>query len=279
MSCIVGMTRRLWLASLLLTAPLATAHDFWIEPTPASVTAGESVSLALWVGQHFQGTTQPYIPAWFRRFEHFAPDGSRSPIVGSELGDDPAARLTLSQLGSHWIIYSSEFSTAKMDRETFTDYVMERGLEYAVKGVDPSSILYPVSDRYRRCAKALIRAASDHDHGRSHSAILNQPLGLELELVLLNYPLSSEDNSNTIELQLLYQDRPLSGVTVTAQRRSLPKQRRKEQSDSHGRISFTSIEADDWLFSAVHLYPHRGSSGSGSDWESLWASLRLTIAD
>src|SRR5690242_827407 len=52
----------------LAVAPLAAAHDFWIEPSTFHPSVGDRVGLSLRVGQKVNGDPVPRIPPLIDRF-------------------------------------------------------------------------------------------------------------------------------------------------------------------------------------------------------------------
>src|SRR5207253_9696463 len=89
----------------LLVAPLAFAHDFWIEPSSFHPQIGERVSVALRVGQNVQGDPMPRIPPLIERFV-LKDSGGERPVIG-RAGMDPAGVVLIGEPGLQWLGYQS----------------------------------------------------------------------------------------------------------------------------------------------------------------------------
>ena len=88
------MQKKIWLLGFLfmLMSGAVTAHDFWIEPSRVDYDPDQTLTLTLREGAHYKGNSVPYIDGWLRAFTQF--DGRRERQIKSDIGDDPAARMS-----------------------------------------------------------------------------------------------------------------------------------------------------------------------------------------
>lgn len=242
----------------------ALAHEFWIEPERFRPAAGQPLDVRLRVGQQFRGDTMIYLPQAFERFVTVSARGPQ-PVKGVA-GDDPAARLQPSEPGPLWIAYQSTRYPLEFTAGEFEPYLEKEGLD-AVRAlrVQRGTLGKPTREVYSRCAKSLL-AVGKHSEGMT----VDRPLGLRLELVPLANPYALRPGA-ALDLQLLYEGRPLPGALVAVFAKSRPNQRITQRTDAQGRARISLPRADVWLVSAVHMIP--APPDANAEWESFWASL------
>jgi len=254
----------LLLSALLgLSAP-AAAHEFWIEPANFRPPVGKPVDVRLMVGQEFRGDTMIYLPESFERFITVNARGTRN-IPGLP-GDDPAARPIPAEPGLLLVAYQSTRYSLDMDAPTFEKYLEKEGLEgvralRAQRGERDKA----VHEVYSRCAKSLLAVG-----GRDNGLDARQPIGLRLEIVPLT-PIYQLKRGQALEVQVLYEGRPLAGAQVIAFSKKKLKTQLVQRTDAEGRARFVLPHADVWMLSAVHMIP--APAEAKADWESFWASL------
>lgn len=250
-------------AFLWLMAP-AAAHEFWIEPANFRPPAGKPVDVRLMVGQDFRGDSAIYLPEAFERFVTISARGQQK--VSGLPGDDPAARLTPADAGLMFIVYQSAHYELKMEAKAFDRYLAMEGLEgiralRAQRGEQDK----PSHETYSRFAKSLIAVG-----GRDDGLDARRPVGLRLEIVPLTAIYRLKPNQ-PLELQLLYENRPLANTQVLALSKTKSGTRLLQRTDASGRARFVLPHADIWMLSAVHMIP--APDGVAADWESFWATL------
>lgn len=248
---------------LTLTTP-AAAHEFWIEPLNFRPPVGKPVDVQLLVGQEFRGDTMIYLPESFERFVTVTARGTQK--VSGLPGDDPAARLTPADPGLLLVAYQSRRYSLDMDAVTFEKYLEKEGLN-AIRALRAQRQEQdkPVREVYSRCAKSLLAVG-----GRDDGLDASQPVGLRLEIVPLTR-ISKLGPSQSLEVQLLYENRPLANALLVAFSKKKLKTQLVQRTDAQGRARFALPHADIWMLSAVHMIP--APADAKADWESFWASL------
>lgn len=258
------------LAALLWLVAPAAAHEFWIEPANFRPPVGKPLDVQLLVGQDFRGDTVIYLPDAFERFVTITSRGRQN--VSGLPGDDPAARLTPAEPGLMLIAYQSTPYELKLDGKTFERYLGMEGLDgIRVLRAQRGEQDRPVHEVYTRYAKSLIAVG-----GRDDGLDARRPIGLRLEIVPQTaiYRLKRDQ---PLEVQLLYENRPLANVQVLALSKTKPRTRLLQRTDANGRARFILPHADVWLLSAVHMIP--APADAKADWESFWASLTFDTDD
>jgi len=254
----------LLLSALLGVVAPASAHEFWIEPDNFRPPVGKLLDVQLLVGQEFHGSTMIYLPPSFERFVTVNARGTQN--IPGVPGDDPAARLTPTEPGLMQIAYQSTRYSLDIDAITFEQYLEKEGLD-AVRALraQRSERDKPVHEVYSRCAKSLLAVG-----GRDDGLDAKKPIGLRLEIVPQT-SIYGLKRGQALEVQLLYENRPLVGAQLMAFSKKKPKDRLLQRTDAEGRARFVLPHADVWLLSAVHMIP--APPDAKADWESFWASL------
>lgn len=258
----------LLLSALWLAIAAAQAHEFWIEPSSFRPAAGAPFDVDVRVGEQFRGDSLIYLPESFERFVTLNARGQKR--VEGIAGDDPAARLTVTEPGLLLIAYQSTRYTLDMDAPTFEHYLKKEGLEHlpAVRARRDAQGK-PVREAYSRYAKSLLAV-----DGRYEGFDFKKPIGLRLEIVPLT-PIYRAPPNPAVEVELLYENRPLAGALMVAFSKTQPKTRLEQRTDARGRARFVLPHADVWLLNAVHMIP--APPAAKADWESFWASLSFEM--
>jgi uncharacterized GH25 family protein len=246
---------------------LASAHDFWIEPSTFRVRAGELVKLALRVGHAWEGEPVQRNPARFERFVLVSQAGE-APVLGSD-GAHPAG-LTRpgAATGIQVVVYRGVRVPHRMEGPAFEKYLAEEGLAHVIatrKARGQSALAG--REWYSRCAKALI-AVGDANVG-GHDRLVGMPL----ELVPEANPYTHMAGA-PLPVRVLHGGAPAAGVLVQAVARERPDQAIRAVTDAAGRVRLPLGRSAGWLVKAVHMVPAQGGE---VDWESFWASLTFEI--
>ncbi|MGX5219076.1 DUF4198 domain-containing protein [Pseudomonas segetis] len=252
---------------MLMLAPLAMAHEFWLVPHDAQTGLEKKVVFELRVGPTWPGVQTPRIDNlvnWFKakdaQGEWNVAGRDRTLAVGNFTTRSPGATLVGMRTNSaHLELSASEFNK----------YLSEEGLTEVIKtrerfGLSDS----PGRENFSRCAKSIILV-----DGQSQG--YDQQIGLPLELVLQTDPLAL-DSDKPFGIQLLFNGEPLPNTLIKAQLKAEPPIELSATSDSQGRVTFKLPQEGLWLFNAVHMEP---SVEDDSDWESLWASLTVQLSN
>jgi uncharacterized GH25 family protein len=255
----------------LIAAPLlfgagsiATAHEFWAEPSTFNPAIGARLDIRLCVGDGFESWALPRNEQRIERFETIGRSG-KQPLLGID-GADPAGIARLQASGGHIVTFESKHSLANMPAEQFSAYLKEKGLEQILMLREQRGESQRAArDAYSRHAKALIRV------GESQEKLVDRPIGLRLELI------AELDRAGHGRIfQLLYEGKPLANALVTATLLGAAASDLQARTDKHGRATFNLQAAGAWRIATVHMIEARESVAA--DWESLWASLTFELS-
>jgi len=229
----------LTLILLLSCAPLG-AHDFWIEPTTFRPAAGETIGVALRVGEGFAGDPVPRDPEHLASFVVRDAAGERN--VDGVPYEDPAGEVAIDKAGTAIIGYRSSGSSLELPREKFEKYLRDEGAEGLIvrDGIQ--------RERFYRYAKSIVG-----------SGAVTKPLGYRLELI---------PSTDLSRFQLLFEGKPLPNALVFALSRD--GKHLTARTDRAGRVVF-ALDEGVWLIKSTRIAA--APADSGFDWESLWASL------
>jgi uncharacterized GH25 family protein len=259
------MKRSLLALTIAALAPIAFAHDLWIEPSSFRPAVGERVTVALRVGQNLRGDPMPRIPALIERF--ILKGASREiPVIG-RAGADPAGLTVVGEPGLQWIGYQSTPYPMTMEAQKFEAYLKDEGLERIIaERARTGQQAAPGRERFYRCAKSLLEVAG--------SSETPAPLGFTLELQPRKNPYALH-SGDALPLSLTYRGKPIANVLVVALRKDAPEKSVRARTDAAGRVTLRLDGAGFWLIKAVHM--QAAPPDSGVDWESWWASMTFDL--
>ncbi|MDZ4803690.1 MAG: DUF4198 domain-containing protein [Candidatus Eisenbacteria bacterium] len=255
-------------------APAALAHEYWLSATDYRVTRGERVAVSAWVGTGFRGEPKLYADSRTAALD-LTTDHRTNLIPLAAEADSHFARVTAPDDSGMVISFLSQYSVLTLPAARFDSYLLSEGLDEVVslrQKRGHSNVMG--KERYRRCAKTWI-AGRTTDAGR-----VSRPVGLPFEIVPLIDPVGNE----SVQVRLLFEGNPKSGLLVRAWRAPLGRDGGGFQSadrdstgpvaeartDTRGEATLQLRGSGEWLIGAVTMIPARKAS---SDWESYWASL------
>ncbi len=260
-------------ASALLAAPIASAHEFWIEPPEFQVENDVPFTADLRNGQLYEGTRQSFFADRNTRFEVIIGD-EIVPITG-RMGDRPAIQLPApAQDGLMILAHEAAPSTLTykewpkfmkfVEHKDFTEaQAIHTKRGWAKEGF---------KEVYTRHSKSLVAVGDGEGSDRE--------LGLVTEFVALENPYAA-DFDGTMDVALFYNSAPRvdaqieiyerdaeDTVTVTITR-----------TDEAGRAAIPLVAGMEYMLDAVVLRPVQSATTveAGPVWETLWASLTFAV--
>ncbi|MEK6662957.1 MAG: DUF4198 domain-containing protein [Pseudomonadota bacterium] len=259
--------RLLLAVSVALSAQAARAHDFWIVPTSFFPQPGQTLGVALRVGEQLVGDPVPRDPVFIKAFI-VAHAAGRQEIVG-RAGMDPAGALRVAAPGLHVVGFHSQPIPIELPPEKFNQYLKEEGLD-AIADLRRRRGQADASAReiFSRCAKSLMLVGAPSEEAQ------DQVLGFTLELVAERNPYAL-GSGQMLPLRLLYQGRPLEGVLIVAMNQMNAAEKLIARSDKHGRVQFSLRPGGMWLIKAVHMV--EAPPDTHAQWASYWASLTFDM--
>ena len=258
-------------AMLSMFAPFAYSHELWLQAQPFTPEVGGNASIALRVGENFDGELTPLVDERSSALRHFSA-GSVVDLMPRLPRRTALPRLDvpMASAGLHLIAFDSQPITFSLAADKFHAYLREEGLEHVIEQRTAAGrALKPGRERYRRHVKALLRAGGVSDG--SHAVRTGQ----RLEITPLSDPYAATPGS-TLKFRLTFDDRPLVGALVKGWHKQEGQLLTiKARSDAAGEVSLSLPHAGEWMVSVVHMIPAKGAPNA--DWDSFWGNLTFAL--
>ena len=246
---------------LLGCAPaFGSAHDFWIEPSSYHPAVGETVSVALRVGQDFVGDP---VPRSAKLIDSFVVRDAKKewPVNGFE-NQDPAGLLRIENSGMAIVSYRSKANPLELPAPKFEEFLRMEGLDrIAAARAQRGETNKPDREQFFRYAKTLLRT------GDARPAAIGHLAGFRYDIV----PESNPWSAQPLKVRLLFDGKPAAGMMVSAVHRDDPNAKASARTDAQGRATLALPKDGVWLIKSVYMI--EAPKDSGADWESLWASV------
>jgi uncharacterized GH25 family protein len=257
-------------AALPLLWILLCSHEFWMAPARYRVAPGESVRVALWVGENFEG--EPWEAGSSRVARLADRSGGREQNLLGLLKNDRLDSLFVpfERAGTHPLVLATTFKFIELEAEKFNAYLEEDGLDVAQQTRQQrGETQKPGRERYCRNAKTLVQV------GDKTTRCPLRRAGLPLEITPLQNPYRLAPGARIV-YEIRFAGKPLAGLKVRHWNKpglggnNLVEMK---QSDALGRVEF-DLKAGETLISTVHMRecPDRAAA----DWESYWGSLTFS---
>jgi len=257
--------------ALFYSCTVLNAHEFWIAPDRFIVNETEKISANLRVGQMMRGTAYGYYPRHFKRFE-VKTNTKLHPLEG-RLGDKPAISLPPQGNSLITIIHQTTNSTISYNSwAKFEEFITEKSMlevrDQHIRNKYPKTEFKEIYSRY---AKALI--------GSGSSIGIDQKIGLEVELVLLQNPYT-DDLSEGLIIELFYQGQALTNTQIEVFARNPEKEvtRSTVFTNEFGQVLIKTLPQTDYMLNSVIIRKPKKIQNLSKNsnqpilWESLWAS-------
>ena len=267
------------LTCLLYPAAFVYSHDMWLLPDRFVLEERETLVVRQFVGTELNsGEELPLLRRMTRRFELVTPEGridllAALPPERQRPFIQPILSRRLDRRGPVLLAMEHYFIDSEFPRAQFLEYVREEGLdvhppERAGRTVE--------RERYARSLKSLVQVG-----GPPSGDLYRRVVGLPLEIVLLQNPYALNPG-DTLDVQVLFEGRPLAGRQVTALNRQGQGavSALKARTNAEGVARFRLDRAGLWLVRLVHMLPCTGRPAADCevvDWESHWASFSFQL--
>lgn len=252
-----------------LSAPLAYAHEFWLEPLDFTLDSGQELQVQTHVGQDFKGDTYAYNPNQFHDFS--ISDSLGKSAVEGRIGDMPAVQKTPDNDG---LVVLNLFSTTQRltykDDGNFESFIESKGLDWVMeRHAERGLPVFGFSEGYTRFAKALVAV--------NGGAGKDQLTGMPMEILALANPYT-DDLSEGLPIVLYLNNRVLSNIQVDIFRKSIDggdASKIHVTTDARGRAIIPVSDGGVFMINAVHMIKPSDADIERTDtvWHSLWASM------
>jgi uncharacterized GH25 family protein len=253
-------------------APLAEAHDFWLQPDEYWVSPEAVTPMTLQVG-HGPFRQRSPIPAHrIVRFQAVAPDAAVTDLhqrlrlgLAAEDGD-----FQLKRPGTYvLLLQTDDQAQTHLPWIRFNDYLRVEGLTPALEQRERLHRMdADGSERYSRCAKAILQVGPA---GATPHSQVERPVGLPLEIVPEANPYAVPQNP-TLPVRVMYEGQALAGALVKLTDLShdaAPFE--MHLTDQGGRASFMMPSSGKWLLNVIWTKPLARSEET--DFETVFSSL------
>ena len=261
------------LCAALLSAPLAQAHEFWIEPLSYEARVGGKIEGVLRNGEFFKGSSYPFVERSFSRLEIYNRNGRQT--FDGRNGHSPALQVKAEKGGLHIAAYASPVQTVTYTEfEKFKSFVDSKGLGHIIdqhreEGLSEEKVV----ETYYRYAKTLIKAGS--------GAGRDVKVGMPIELVAELNPYTSA-GAEGVRFRLFWLGDPLPDWDVQVFKKSGDAETGDLEhytTDSTGRVFIPADGGGDFMVNAVQITKPRPSDAArNAQWESIWASTTYRIS-
>jgi len=268
------LTRLSFLAcTAVLAAPMALAHEFWIEPPAFQVQKEEPFVADLRNGQLFEGTRQSFFADRNTRLEVVMGDDVAA--IDGRMGDRPAIQLPAPARDGLMILAHEAAPSTLTYREwpKFLKFVDHKDFKQAVATHEARGWAKEgFKEVYTRHSKSLVAVGDGAGSDRA--------LGLATEFVALDNPYAA-DFDGTLDVALLYAGAPRADAQVEVYARNA--QGAVEvaitRTDAQGYAAIPVTAGLSYLLDAVVLRVPEGATtvDAGPVWETLWATLTFAV--
>ncbi|MBG9388649.1 DUF4198 domain-containing protein [Caenimonas aquaedulcis] len=247
----------------------ALSHEFWMVPDRFH-PAGDSVSLAMQVGENFSGelvgVSTAFVTQLHRRAAGRASD-LRAFIPAAPSG---AMQVPLAGSGTQLFWADTQPSHVELDAGRFHAYLHDEGLDGIIDARTRAGTAdQPGRERFRRHVKTLVNTAAEPGDAALHVT------GQRLEIVPLSDPTAAPAGGDLV-FEVLWEGKPLPRALVKFwHRRGGQLLLIRATTDAQGRLVATPPFAGTWMASVVHMIP--ATDSPQDDWDSHWGSLTFEM--
>jgi uncharacterized GH25 family protein len=260
--------------ALFAFAPLAKAHDFWLQPQDFLTDANTSLPFTLQVGHGPLRQRSPIPVRRIERLDLIGPDGSTRDMR-SRLhlgGDRDDGDIALSSNGVYQLVLQTDDrAESHLPAIRFNDYLRAEGLTPALGARERTHRMdADGSENYRRVAKTIVQAGD-----ASADAAITKPLGLPLEIVPERNPLVMP-RAATLPVRVEYEQNPLAGALVKLTDLSHDAEPfEMHVTDAQGRAEFAQPSKGAWLINVI--WTKAKPEGSETEFETTFSSLSFGL--
>ena len=247
----------------------AHSHEFWMVPDSFQ-PAGDSVSLAMHVGENFSGDLVGLSTAFITQL-HRRAEG-RSSDLQTSIPAEPVGGVQVPLAGSGTQLFwaDTQPSHVSLDAGRFYAYLHDEGLDEIIEARQKAGTSdQPGRERFRRNVKTLVNSAGPPGDAAMHVA------GQRVEIVPLSDP-GAKPAGSDVAFQVLWEGKPLPRALVKFwHRRGGQLVVIRVVTNAQGKLVATPPFAGTWMASVVHMIP--ATDSAQDDWDSYWGSLTFEL--
>jgi uncharacterized GH25 family protein len=245
--------------TVLMLAPVAPAHDTWVQTNVNVIRPSDNVHIALMLGNHGND---------HRDFK-----------LAGKIDLEGCTLLVLAPDGKRYDLKDRLIDTGYTPKEGYwtVPFAGARPGLYLVAHTSDKVVSYAPT-RSIKSAKTCFVISKSLDNVSRDNPGFDKPLGHALELVPQASLVTPMGPGTPIKVKLLYKGKPMVGGRVSFIPRGVTltagfDKRYERNTDAEGRASFTPTEGNYYLVVAHHLEPKE----SGKGYKSTKYSATLTV--
>lgn len=264
------------LATLLLIASAAIAHDLFLKPDAFFVAPHRAIALTAFNGTFT--TTEGSVTR--DRLRDLAVVSAAGRIKADTSAWTPKGKAT------HWLVTAGDAGTyvlgaslypriLALAAKEFNAYLADDGLpDILAARKAAGELAKPSRERYSKHVKALVQV------GDARSAGFGTTLGYPAELVPLDNPYALAKGAHALRVRALVDGAPVANQLVIAGGRTPSGARLAVQTlrtNADGVASFDVAKPGVWYVKFIRMVPIPASARDSVDYESKWATLTFAI--
>ncbi len=260
-------------------ANVASASDYWLEPSRAPGAKGEELILHLQMGDRLK--TEEEKPLQKDRIARFDLYGDRTArrdlLAAGQENQSPTARVRLEE-GSALVVMDRKPRPITMEPDRFNQYLTDEGLETAAaQRARSGQTDTPGHETYARFLKTLVQEANPTT--ATVNTLYKRRVGQRLEILLENDPGQLGSTGGELTVKVLFEGMPLAGTKISACRRAADDQPPHVATAVTSAKGLASLKLDQpglWLVRTVTMRAATAGPRSDAAWESFWATYTFT---
>ena len=251
----------------------AFAHDLYLMPAPTRTEPGQTLVIAVHVGDSFPASESSIDP---RRIVQARVLADGTPFENFRiLGRATWGSATLAKPGSHVIGLGSTPKFLELEPAKFESYLKEEGLQSIIEWRKQNNeSTKPSRELYSKFAKTLVVAGAPDEGYRAKA-------GYPIEILLEADPTRMKPG-DTLPIQVLWKDQPAADLQVElAWSPSDPKQAKLAKTqiagrtDAQGRLAVKLDQPGRFRLHTLAMERH--TNPAEADWKSVWASFTFEL--
>jgi uncharacterized GH25 family protein len=258
------------LLALLLSAPLAAAHDLWLVP-PETAAAGQPVQLLASVGMDFPNSENAHDTAQYPKRLLVRPDGSAGTLEAAGKKDKYGLlKFQAEKPGIYIAAVQTQPRLIKLGAEAFNAYLVEDGMWHVFQQrVKDRTLDKPAVERYSKSPKVLLQVGKGGDGDPC------RVVGLPLEIVPLKSPFGLK-KGDALLVRVLFQGKPLAEANVGWQAPGDGTARGYVRTDAAGEALVPVPRTGLVTLRLTHM---TRPNLPEYEWESFWTTLTFRLPD
>jgi uncharacterized GH25 family protein len=263
------MKRYIALTIVLITALLANAHEFWLQPKKYRYQIGDEVKVDFMVGESFTGEFWDLNRHKAEKVDLYRASGLKN--LSKEIKSTKGNNLSLraDQEGTYLIAMQSNDAYLEMEAAAFNDYLKEDGLDNILSERKKLNQLErPSKEFYTRYAKLMVQVGEKKDD------TFRKMIGLRYEIVPDQNPYALK-TGDYLQCKVFFEGKPAPHTLVKVWSKIKDTTFLQNiYTEKDGSIRFPISTSGEWMVSSVRMIK---SEREGADYHSLWTSLVFGI--